>query len=113
MYYSTYLILFGLLYYIKVIPFNPYIWLLIALFVSIAILIYLLIHNINITQLLLYIILNFPKILLLLTIDKKGLFEGFIFYSILFSIYFIIFKDIYDIYYNKTIVKLLNNDYEI
>ena len=113
MYYSTYLILFGFLYYIKAIPFNPYVWLLIALFASVAILIYLLFHNVNITQLLLYIILNYPKILLLLTIDNKGLFEGFIFYSILFGLYLIFFNDLYDIYYNKTIIKLLDNEYEI
>lgn len=111
MYYSTYLILFGFLYYFKFITINPYIWLIIASFLSLIILSYLIIYKANTSQIFLYILLNSPKIVLLLLLDKKNLINGFIFYSILFCIYLIFFNDLYDIYYNKTIIKLLKNDY--
>jgi hypothetical protein len=111
MYYSTYLILFGFLYYFKFIPINPYIWLIIASFLSLIILSYLIIHNANMSQIFIYILLNSPKIVLLLLLDNKNLLKGFIFYSLLFCIYLIYFNDLYDIYYNKTIIKLLNDDY--
>jgi hypothetical protein len=113
MYYSAYLILFGFLYYFKIIPINPYICLTIAWFLSFVVLIYLIINNVNTSQLLLFIILNLPKTILLLIIDKKNLLTGFIFYSILGFVYLMIFNDIYDIYYTKTIAKLLKNEYEI
>ena len=111
LYYSTYLIFFGFLYYFKIISYNPFIYLLLALFVSIFLVIYLIYHNVSNYQLLKYIILNSPKLLLLLLIDRKNLFNGFIFYTIMMLIYLIFFHNIYDIYYNKTVLKLLNNDF--
>lgn len=110
-YYSTYLILFGFLYYFKLINYNPFLWILIALSVSIYIIIYTKYHNVSNNQLLKYVTLNSPKLLLLLLIDHKNLLKGFIFYTIIFLIYLIFYNNLYDIYYTKTILKMLNNEF--
>jgi hypothetical protein len=114
-YFSTYLIFFGFLYYFKIISYNPFLWLLFAFFISIGISIYVLHYNDNYYELVKYLFYNSPKLLLLLIIDKIALFEGFIFYSLLFIIYIIllyIFKtDLYTIYYTKTIIKIIENKF--
>jgi hypothetical protein len=109
-YFSTYIILAGFLYYFNIINYNPFIWLLIALLASIIITSYVIIIKIEKKEkydyyfyyrnLFIYLILNSPKLLLLLIIDKKNLFKGFIFYSTLFIIYlYLINFNIYDIYF--------------
>jgi hypothetical protein len=113
-YFSTYIIFAGFLYYLNLINYNPFLWLLFALGVSIYIIYYIINNNnqINVYQLFKYIILNSPKLLLLLIINKKNMFKGFIFYSILFIIYLILINfNLYDIYYTKTISKIINNQY--
>jgi hypothetical protein len=117
-YFSTYIIFFGFLYYFKLIKYNPFLWLLFAICVSIYIIIYITIyiinHNININyqQLIKYIIFNSPKLLLIFIIDNKNIFEGFIFYSAIFIIYLIIIDyNLYHIYYNKVIHKIINNQF--
>jgi membrane-associated HD superfamily phosphohydrolase len=121
-YFSTYIILAGFLYYFNIINFNPFIWLIIALFASIIITCYVIIikiekkekynYNYYYRNLFIYLILNSPKLLLLLIINKKNLFNGFIFYSTLFIIYlFLINFNLYDIYYTNTTLKIINNDF--
>ena len=119
-YFSTYIILAGFLYYFNIINFNPFIWLIIALFASIIITCYVIIIKIEKKEkydfyyrnLFIYLILNSPKLLLLLIIDKKNLFNGFLFYSTLFIIYlFLINFNLYDIYYTNTTLKIINNQF--
>jgi hypothetical protein len=115
-YFSTYIIFFGFLYYFKLIKYNPFLWLLFATCVSIYITIYIMINNninnINYQQLIKYIILNSPKLLLILIIDYINIFEGFIFYSAIFIIYLIIIDfNLYHIYYNQVIRKILDNQF--
>jgi hypothetical protein len=110
-YFSTYIILAGFLYYFNIINYNPFIWLLFVSLISFCISIYvinIIFNNDNLNnydyyyykQLFNYLILNIPKLLLLLIIDKKNLFKGFLFYSILFIIYlYLINFNIYDIYF--------------
>ena len=121
-YFSTYIILAGFLYYFNIINYNPFILLIIALLASIIITSYVI--NIKIEKkekydyyfyyrnLFIYLILNSPKLLLLLIIDKKNLVKGFIFYSTLFIIYlFLINFNLYDIYYTNTTLKIINNEF--
>ena len=113
-YFSTYIIFFGFLYYFKLIKYNPFLWLLFATGVSIYITIYIMINNINTNyqQLIKYIVLNSPKLLLIFIIDNKNIFEGFIFYSAIFIIYLIIIDfNLYHIYYNQIIRKILDNQF--
>ena len=115
-YYSTYIIFFGFLYYYKIIKYNPFIYLIFALLFSIFAIIYLIYNNANKYQLVKYIILNSPKLLLLFIIDNKNIFTGFVFYTITFIIYLTIIltvlnNNIYNIYYTETIRKILNNEF--
>jgi hypothetical protein len=119
-YFSTYIILAGFLYYFNIINFNPFIWLIIALLASISISIYVIIIKIEKKEkydfyyhnLFIYLIANSPKLLLLLIIDKKNLVKGLIFYSTLFIIYLILINfNLYDIYYTNTTLKIINNDF--
>ena len=113
-YFSTYIIFFGFLYYFKLIKYNPFLWLLFATGVSIYITIYIIINNTNINyqQIIKYIILNSPKLLLIFIIDNINIFEGFIFYSAIFIIYLIIIDfNLYHIYYNLVIRKILDNQF--
>jgi hypothetical protein len=115
-YFSTYIIFGGFLYYFKLIKYNPFLWLVFALFVSFCIMMYLIINDkANYYELIKYSFYNSPKLLLLLILDKKSLFEGFIFYAILFILYYFILyqykSNLYDIYYTKTILKLMKNDF--
>jgi hypothetical protein len=116
-YFSTYIIFFGFLYYFKLIKYNPFLWLLFATGVSIYITIYIIINNINnnntnYQQIIKYIILNSPKLLLIFIIDYINIFEGFIFYSAIFVIYLIIIDfNLYHIYYNLVIRKILDNQF--
>jgi hypothetical protein len=110
-YFSTYIIFAGFLYYFNLIKYNPFLWLVFALFVSICISIYSINDN-NFYTIIKYLLFNSPKLLLVLIIDKNNLFNGFIFYSSLFFIYLILIDyNLYDIYYNKTMLKVINNEY--
>jgi hypothetical protein len=112
-YFSTYIVLWGFLYYLKLIKFNPFIWVLIAFITSIFVILYLLFNNVNLNILLLYIIKNSPKILLLIILNKNNLYEGFNFGLIWFIIYLIcINMNLKKIYYDDLIVKLLNSTYK-
>ena len=121
-YFSTYIILAGFLYYFNIINYNPFIWLIIALFASIIITCYVIIIKIQKKEkynyyfyyrnLFIYLILNSPKILLLLIINNKDLVKGFIFYSTLFIIYLLFINfNLYDIYYTNTTLKIINNEF--
>jgi hypothetical protein len=110
-YFSTYIIIAGFLYYLNLINYNPFIWLLFAFAVSIFIALYS-INDHNYNTIIKYLFYNSPKLLLLLIIDKNNIFKGFIFYSTLFFIYLILIDfNLYHIYYNKTILKIINNQY--
>ena len=110
-YFSTYIIFLGILYFFNIINYNPIIWLIIASCLSFFISIYIIniiFNNINIQnndyyyyqQLFNYLILNIPKLLLIIIIDKKNLFKGFVFYSTLFIIYLILIDfNLYEIYF--------------
>jgi hypothetical protein len=117
-YFSTYIIIAGFLYYFNFINYNPFSWLIIALSASIFISLYVIKYNyyynpnFNYLSLIKYIVFNSPKLLLLFIIDHKNIFNGFIFYSSLCIIYLILIDfNVFDIYYNKTILKVINNDF--
>jgi hypothetical protein len=117
-YFSLYIIISGFLYYFDIINYNPFLWLIIAIISTIFITLYVIINknkynpNFNYISLIKYLILNTPKLLLLLIIDHKNIFKGFIFYSSLFIIYLILINfDLYYVYYTNTTLKIINNDF--
>jgi hypothetical protein len=108
-YFSLYIVIWALLYYINIINLNPIYWLYIATIVSSYILIYLVYYNSPTINILYFIFLNSPKILFILLINNNNPIQGFIFGLILFIIYlFIINFNLYNIYYTNTIIPLLN-----
>lgn len=117
-YFSLYIIIAGFLYYFNIINYNPFLWLIIAIISTVFITLYVIINNnkynpnFDYLSLIKYLILNTPKILLLLIIDHKNMFKGFIFYSSLFIVYLIIINfDLYYVYYTNTTLKIINNDF--
>jgi hypothetical protein len=115
-YFSLYIIIAGFLYYLKIINYNPFLWLIIALSSTIITGLYIIYYHYHYHShshdLIKYIILNTPKLLLLLIIDHKNIFKGFIFYSSLFIIYLILINfDLYNIYYTNTTLKIINNTF--
>jgi hypothetical protein len=115
-YFSLYIIIAGFLYYLKIINYNPFSWLIIALSSTIITGLYIIYYHSHYHShshdLIKYIILNTPKLLLLLIIDHKNIFKGFIFYSSLFIIYLILINfDLYNIYYTNTTLKIINNTF--
>ena len=128
-YFSTYIILGGFLYYFNIIDYNPFIWLIFAFLASMTISIYVIIHILNekheenkekydyyfyYRNLIIYLILNSPKLILLLLIDTKDLYKGFLFYTTLFIIYLMFINyDLYYIYYTNTALKIINNEFTL
>ena len=123
-YFSLYIIIAGFLYYFKIINYNPFLWLIIALSSTIITGLYIIYYHSHYHyhyhshshyhDLIKYIILNTPKLLLLLIIDHKNIFKGFIFYSSLFIIYLILINfDLYNIYYTNTTLKIINNSFSL
>lgn len=117
-YFSLYIIIAGFLYYFNIINYNPFSWLIIAIISTVFISTYVIINNnkynpkFNYLSLIKYLILNTPKLFLLLIIDHKNLFKGFIFYSSLFIVYLILINfDLYYIYYTNTTMKIINNNF--
>jgi hypothetical protein len=109
-YYSTYIIIWGFLYWLKIVKYNPLSWLIIALITSIIIILYLVCNNVPINMLIKYIILNSPKLLLLCLIDHNNINNGFIIGTIFFIYYLIIIDfDIKNVYFDQTIKKLLDS----
>ena len=121
-YFSLYIIIAGFLYYFKIINYNPFSWLIIALSSTIITGLYIIYYHSHSHyhyhshshDLIKYLILNTPKLLLLLIIDNKNIFKGFIFYSSLFIIYLILINfDLYNIYYTNTTLKIINNTFSL
>ena len=119
-YFSLYIIIAGFLYYFKIINYNPFSWLIIALSSTIITGLYIIYYHSHSHShshshdLIKYLILNTPKLLLLLIIDHKNIFKGFIFYSSLFIIYLILINfDLYNIYYTNTTLKIINNTFSL
>ena len=117
-YFSLYIIIAGFLYYFNIINYNPFLWLIIAIISTVFITLYVIINNtkynpnFDYLSLIKYLILNTPKLLLLLIIDHKNIFKGFIFYSSLFIVYLILINfDLYYVYYTNTTMKIINNDF--
>jgi hypothetical protein len=117
-YFSLYIIIAGFLYYFNIINYNPFLWLIIAIISTVFITLYVIINNtkynpnFDYLSLIKYLILNTPKLLLLLIIDHKNIFKGFIFYSSLFIVYLILINfDLYYVYYTNTTLKIINNDF--
>ena len=117
-YFSLYIIIAGFLYYFNIINYNPFLWLIIAIISTVFITLYVIINNtkynpnFDYLSLIKYLILNTPKLLLLLIIDHKNIFKGFIFYSSLFIVYLILINfDLYYVYYTNTTLKILNNNF--
>ena len=111
-YYSTYIIAWGFLYWMKIVKYNPMSWLIIALLTSIIITTYLIYMNTPVNMIIKYIIYNSPKLILLCLIDNKNTCNGFMIGTVLFIYYLIIIDfNIKDIYYDQTIKKLIDSNF--
>lgn len=111
-YYSTYIIIWGFLYWLKIVKCNPLSWLIIALITSIIIILYLVYNNVPINMLIKYIIYNSPKLLLLCLIDHNNINNGFIIGTLFFIYYLIVIDfDIKNVYFDQTIKKLLDSTF--
>ena len=111
-YYSTYIIIWSFLYWMKIIKYNPMSWLIIALLTSIIITTYLIYMNTPLNMIIKYIIYNSPKLILLCLIDNKNICNGFMIGTVLFIYYLIIIDfNIKDIYYDQTIKKLIDSNF--
>jgi hypothetical protein len=109
-YYSLYIVIWGFLYWMKIVKYNPFIWLIIALLVSIITILYLIYKNAPINMIIKYIIYCSPKLILLCLLNRKNTCDGFMLGNIFFIIYLIIidFK-IKEVYYDKTIKKIIDS----
>jgi hypothetical protein len=109
-YYSTYIIIWGFLYWMKIVKYNPMSWLIIALLASIISLVYLILADAPVNMLIKYIIYNSPKLILLCLIDNKNISNGFII-GVVFCIYYLILIDfnVKNIYYDQTIKKIIHS----
>ena len=111
-YYSTYIIAWGFLYWMKIVKYNPMSWLIIALLTSIIITTYLIYMNTPVNMIIKYIIYNSPKLILLCLIDNKNICNGFMIGTVLLIYYLIIIDfNIKDIYYDQTIKKLIDSNF--
>lgn len=111
-YYSTYIILWGFLYWMKIVKYNPLSWLVIALLTSIMITLYIILENAPVNMVIKYIIYNSPKLILLCLIDNKNICNGFIIGTVLFIYYLIIIDfNIKNIYYDQTIKKIIDSKF--
>jgi len=113
-YFSVYIILWSILYYLNLIIFNPLYWLYIAILTILLSISYLIYYNAKI-KLIIYTFLFMivPKIIMILLIDNKEPLSGFIFGTSLFMIYlYLINFDLYDVYFTQTTEKILNNEFE-
>jgi len=113
-YFSLYIILWSLLYYLGLISYNPLFWLYIAILAIIIMEIYLIYYGTKI-KLIIYtfIVMIMPKIIMIILIDKNNVLNGFYFGIILFIIYlYFINYDLYDIYYTQTTEKILNETFK-
>ena len=109
-YYSLYIVIWGFLYWMNIVKYNPFIWVVIALLVSIITTLYLICYNAPINMIIKYIIYASPKLILLCLIDRKNTCDGFIIGTILCIFYLIIIDfNIIDIYYNQTIKKIIDS----
>ena len=111
-YYSTYIIIWGFLYWMKVVKYNPTSWLFIALLAAIITITYLILEDAPANMIIKYIIYNSPKLILLCLIDNKNINNGFIIGTVLFIYYLILIDfDIKNIYYDQTIKKIIDSDW--
>lgn len=113
-YFSLYIILWSILYYLNLIIYNPLYWLYIAILTILFIISYLIYHNTKL-QLIIYtfLLMIVPKIIMVLLINNKDPSNGFYFGLILFMIYLYFIKfDLYNIYYTQTTEKILNNEFD-
>jgi hypothetical protein len=111
-YYSTYIIIWGFLYWMKIIKYNPLYWLIIALLISTMTTLYVIYNNAPINMIIKYIIYNSPKLILLCLIDNNNTCDGFIIGTVFFLYYLIIIDfNIKYVYYDQTIKKLIDSEF--
>jgi hypothetical protein len=111
-YYSTYIIIWAFLYWMKIVKYNPLSWLIIALLISIMTTLYISYNNAPVNMIIKYIIYNSPKLILLCLIDNKNICDGFIFGTVFFIFYLILIDfNIKNIYYDQTIKKIIDSDW--
>jgi hypothetical protein len=109
-YFSLYIVIWGFLYWKKIVKYNPYSWLIIAILVSIITILYVIYINAPINMIIKYIIYCSPKLILLCLIDSNNTCDGFMIGAILCILYLIIIDfDLIDIYYNQTIKKIIDS----
>ena len=113
-YFSFYIVLWSILYYLNLIIYNPLYWLYIAILFVVFKIIFLLYYNTKL-QLIIYtfITMILPKIIMVSLINNENPLNGFIFGILLFVIYlYFINFDLYNIYYTQTTEKILNNEFD-
>lgn len=113
-YFSFYIVLWSILYYLNLIIYNPLYWLYIAILFVVFKIIFLLYYNTKL-QLIIYtfITMILPKIIMVSLINNENPFTGFIFGILLFIIYlYFINFDFYNVYYTQTTEKILNNEFD-
>lgn len=113
-YFSAYIILWSILYYLNLIIYNPLYWLYIAILTILLSISYLIYYNAKI-KLIIYtfIFMIVPKIVMILLINNKEPLSGFIFGTSLFIIYLYLIKfDLYDVYFTQTTEKILNDEFD-
>jgi len=113
-YFSLYIILWSILYYLNLISYNPLYWLYIAIAVILVIISYLIYYNARMKLIFLtFLIGTVPKLIMVSLINNNNSIEGFMFGSLLFMIYlYLIDFDLYNIYYTQTTEKILNNNFD-
>lgn len=112
-YFSIYIILWSILYYLNFIIYNPIYWLYIAILFALIIVLYLIYYKAKF-KLIIYsfIYMIVPKLIMVSLINNYNPISGFIFGSLLFLIYlYLINFDLYNIYYTQTTEKLLNDEF--
>jgi len=115
LYFSPWVLLWSILYYFKIIPYNPLIMLYLISLFSIIVIFGLLLNNVNLKIILIYsLIVLLPKLIMILLLDNKNILEGFYISIIIFCIYlFYIYcceTNMYELYYINSYYKLINSD---
>lgn len=113
-YFSFYIVLWSILYYLNLIIYNPLYWLYIAILYVLFKIIYFIYYNTKLLSIIYtFIIMVLPKIIMVLLINKENPFTGFIFGILLFVIYlYFINFDLYNVYYTQTTEKILNDEFD-
>jgi hypothetical protein len=113
LYFSPWIILWSILYYLKLIKYNPLIMLFCITLFTMIIITCLLYNNVNLLIVFYYsLIVLLPKVIMILLLDNDNILEGFYVSIIFFCVYLLFITwyqtNLYNLYYINSYNKIIN-----